>query len=60
MTIFALGATPSEIHKAFEGNNVQQRPHFPIDDKIVQDMSDKANFRKYLGMEKYLDLNQEP
>ena len=37
-----------------------QRPHFPIDDKIVQDMSDKANFRKYLGMEKYLDLNQEP
>ena len=58
LTIFALGATPSEIHKAFEENNAWQRPHFPVEDKIVQDMSDKANFREYLGKEKYLDLNQ--
>jgi hypothetical protein len=53
LTLFALGATPSDIQKAFDENNVMQKPHFPIEDRIVQDMADPTNFRKYLGKEKY-------
>ncbi len=53
LTLFALGAKPSEIDKAFVDNNGYQRPHFPVEEKIVKDMSDTDNFKKYLGQEKY-------
>jgi hypothetical protein len=52
LSIFALGATPSEIQKAFDENNGQQRPHFPVEDQIVHDMANPAGFNKYLGEEK--------
>lgn len=53
LTLFALGANPSEIQKAFDENQDYQRPHFPIEDKIIKDMADPDNFKKYLGQEKY-------
>jgi hypothetical protein len=58
LTIFALGATPTEIQKAFDEDNSMQRSHFPVDDQIVHDMSDPAGFRKYLGQEKSDSLNR--
>ena len=57
LSIFALGATPSEMQKAFDENNGIQRPHFPVDDDIVHDMLDPAGFGKYLGQEKCDSLN---
>lgn len=52
LSIFALGATPSEIQRAFDENKGRQRPHFPIEDQIVHDMANPAGFTKYLGEEK--------
>ena len=53
MSIFALGATPSQIQKAFDDNAGYQRPQFPVEKDIVSSMSDPAAFQKYLGNEKY-------
>jgi Questin oxidase-like len=53
LTIYALGATKQEIQKAYDMNIDYQRPQYPVDKDVVQDMSDKATFAKYLGQEKY-------
>jgi Questin oxidase-like len=53
LTIYALGATEQEIRKAYDMNKTYQRPQQPVRAKIVQDMSDKANFAKYLGQEEH-------
>ena len=53
LTVFALGASPAEIQKAFDGNKGYQRPTFPVEDKIVADMTNKDKFNQYLGQEKY-------
>jgi Questin oxidase-like len=53
LTIYALGATKQEIQKAYDMNKDYQRLQYPVDSGVVQDMSDKATFAKYLGQEKY-------
>jgi hypothetical protein len=53
LTIYALGATKQEIQKAYDINKVYQRPQKPAEERVVQDMSDRASFAKYLGQEKY-------
>jgi Questin oxidase-like len=53
LSIYALGATEQDIRKAFDGNKHYQRPQYPVEGKVVQDMSDRAQFAKYLGQEKY-------
>lgn len=52
-SIYALGATKAEVQKAYDINKDYQRPLKPANPEIVQDMSDKANFAKYLGQEQY-------
>jgi len=53
LTIFALGANPQQIQKAFDDNKVIQRPQFPVEKRNVQDMADKAKFKEFLGKEQY-------
>ena len=53
LAIFALGATPEQLQRAYDGNIGYQRPQYPIKEKIVQDMSDRAQFKQFLGKEKH-------
>ncbi|KAJ9661654.1 hypothetical protein H2198_001830 [Neophaeococcomyces mojaviensis] len=53
LTIFALGATPSQIQSAFDTNAPTQRPQFPVTKENVQSMKDSTQFSKFLGNEKY-------
>ena len=53
LTIYALGATPSEIERAYDINKTYQRPNVGLDMPIVKDMHDPEKFKKYLGKEKY-------
>ena len=53
LSIYALGATKQEIEKAYDINKSYQRPQEAVEEKVVQDMSDRANSAKYLGQEKY-------
>lgn len=53
LTIFALGATKEEIQKAYDINKDYQRPQYPVREKVVHDLSDKATFAKYLGQQEY-------
>lgn len=53
LTIFALGANPGQIQTAYDVNAGYQRPQFPVDQRVVADMSDPDKFRKYLANERY-------
>lgn len=53
LTIYALGATPGELQTAFDNNKTYQRPQFTVDKVNVQDMADPAQFKRFLGQEKY-------
>jgi Questin oxidase-like len=53
LTLYALGATQEDIHKAYAANKEYQRPQYPVKEKVVQDLSDKTTFAKYLGQEEY-------
>lgn len=53
LTIFALGATPSQIQKAYDDNANYQRTQFPVNKDIVNSMSDPELFAKHLGNERY-------
>lgn len=53
LSLFALGATPQEIQKAYDSNASYQRPQFGITERNVEDMSDKNKFKEFLGKEKY-------
>ncbi|ODM20900.1 hypothetical protein SI65_03953 [Aspergillus cristatus] len=52
LTIYALGASPSEIKAAYDRNKAYQRPTLPVDESVVQSLHDKAKFKEYLGKEK--------
>jgi hypothetical protein len=51
LTLYALGATPGEIQKAYGREAAYQRPRFPIDEKIVKAMADNTKFESYLGQQ---------
>ncbi|KIX09703.1 uncharacterized protein Z518_00784 [Rhinocladiella mackenziei CBS 650.93] len=53
LTIYALGATPDEIRRAFDNNKTIQRPQFPVEKRNVQDMADRDQFKRFLGKEQY-------
>ena len=53
LTLYALGATPEELQQAFDYNKTYQKPHFPVKDRIVEDMTDRAKFQQFLGKERY-------
>jgi hypothetical protein len=49
--LYALGATPEEIQKAFDRESAYQRPRPPIDKDVVEAMAVKDNFATYLGQQ---------
>ncbi|KAL8793120.1 MAG: hypothetical protein Q9195_004326 [Heterodermia aff. obscurata] len=53
LTLYALGASPEQIQSHYDNHKSYQRPPQPIDDKVVQNLSDYEKFQQYLGDEKY-------
>lgn len=53
LAIYALGATPGEIEQSYDDNLSYQRKPLPVNQKIVSDLKDPANFKKYIGQENY-------
>lgn len=53
LTLYALSATPGQIQKQYDNNKTYQRPPQPVEESVVQDMSDAQCFQKFLGNEKY-------
>lgn len=53
VTIWALGATPAELQKAYDNNRGIQRLQFPVHPDIVRDMANRDQFKEFLGQEQY-------
>ena len=53
LTIYSLGATPSQIRHAYDINKDSQRPMAPVNEATVEAISDPSKFQSYLGDEKY-------
>ena len=53
MTIYALGASPQEIQKAYDTNKDDQRPRGNERERVITDLHDRQQFLKYLGKEQY-------
>jgi len=53
LTLYGLGAPASVIEKHYKKNASYQRPAFPVEERILEDMANPENFNKYLGKEKY-------
>ncbi|GME36003.1 hypothetical protein GTA08_BOTSDO08348 [Neofusicoccum parvum] len=49
LTLYAIGASPSEIQKAYDVNKTYQLPAVTLDPTIVQGLGDTAVFAKHLG-----------
>ncbi|KAL1622023.1 hypothetical protein SLS56_008907 [Neofusicoccum ribis] len=49
LTLYAMGASPSEIQTAYDVNKTYQLPPVTLDPAIVQGLSDTAVFAKHLG-----------
>ncbi|KAL6702627.1 hypothetical protein ACN47E_001296 [Coniothyrium glycines] len=52
-TLFALGASPAEIQKAYDGNVSYQRPSVGLKDSVIDDMRQPERFSTRLGKERY-------
>ncbi|PNS20559.1 Oxidoreductase [Sphaceloma murrayae] len=53
LTLLALGATPDEIRRAYDGNAHYQRDVYPIHERVLQDLSDQEIFRSCLYKEEH-------
>ncbi len=53
LTLYALGATATEIQQHYDRNKSYQRPPQPIDDNILENLRDYQKFHDYLGNERY-------
>ncbi|KAL4916978.1 hypothetical protein BDW62DRAFT_211499 [Aspergillus aurantiobrunneus] len=52
LTIYALGASPSEIRAAYARNKAYQRRAMPVHENVVESLHDKTKFREALGSDK--------
>ncbi|RDW74646.1 questin oxidase family protein [Aspergillus mulundensis] len=52
LTLYALGASPTEIQSAYDRNTSYQRPALPPSPAIVESLSDKKAFSEALGADK--------
>jgi hypothetical protein len=41
------------IEARYKENATHQRPPLPVEERVLQDMSDPENFKKYFDQEKY-------
>ncbi|CAG8225358.1 unnamed protein product [Penicillium salamii] len=48
LTIWALGASPETIQLQYEREDKRQRPAYPRDESLIQSLSDKKVFMKYM------------
>ncbi|KAH8805934.1 hypothetical protein F5884DRAFT_823493 [Xylogone sp. PMI_703] len=53
LSLYGLGASPSVLESQYNRNASYQYPPEPVEERIVQDMSDPSKFKKYLGDGKY-------
>jgi hypothetical protein len=53
LTLYGLGAPASVIEKQYRANASYQRPALPVKEEEVQDMTNPAHFKSYLGKGKY-------
>lgn len=53
LSLYGIGASGSVIEKHYRNNACYQRPPVPLEERVVQDMSNPDHFQKYLGNEKY-------
>lgn len=53
LTLFSLGASPEEIQDAYDRGHSYQRTPYPVDDKVVHAIIEKAKFKHYLGKEEH-------
>ncbi|KAL4778098.1 hypothetical protein BJX76DRAFT_363056 [Aspergillus varians] len=57
LTIYALGASPTEIRAAYDRNKTYQRPALPADGQAVEALHDERKFKEALGNDKnYADF----
>ncbi|KAL2851188.1 hypothetical protein BJY01DRAFT_209318 [Aspergillus pseudoustus] len=52
LTLYALGASPADIQAAYDRNKTYQRRTMPVNEKVVQSLSEKSEYREALGKEK--------
>ncbi|KAF2736550.1 hypothetical protein EJ04DRAFT_562408 [Polyplosphaeria fusca] len=53
LTIWALGASPLEIQRAYDRNQHYQLPHYHHDPSVALEMKDEDFFKECLGKTKY-------
>ena len=49
LTAYALGATPTQLQLAFDGNTGYQRPRLPPDEALVGKLSDERYFKSMIS-----------
>ncbi|KAK5042921.1 hypothetical protein LTR84_012010 [Exophiala bonariae] len=55
LTAFALGADPSELQTAFDINTGYQRPRLPLDEELIEKLSDRRYFKSLLGYDAWFN-----
>jgi hypothetical protein len=53
LTLYGLGAPAEIIEQRYKENATHQRPRFSSAEPAAEDLSNPAQFKKYLGKEKY-------
>jgi hypothetical protein len=53
LCIYALGASPAAIQKAYENNTAYQLPTTAADPEIAETLQDTEKFVKHLGQSRY-------
>lgn len=53
LSLFAFGATPTELKQGWDDNVSYQRPPVPLKQSIVTDLHSPKKYKRYLGREEY-------
>ena len=53
LTLYGLGAPVEVIEKQYQHNAGYQRPQKPVQERVLEDLSNPDSFKNYLGKEKH-------
>ncbi|KAM5481390.1 hypothetical protein McanCB56680_004290 [Microsporum canis] len=53
LSIYALGASPEDVERAYVRNSSYQRPALPVDEDIIKRLSNRDEFRKLAGQREH-------
>lgn len=53
LSLFGVGASTAAIEKGYTENSHYQRPQGQVEERVLQDLNDPQNFKKYLGNPKH-------